>query len=64
MKLIGTYSLSSLKSKFESNAFEISEAFTQSNSFSKELYFSWLIRSAFNSENSLFMIFTQFESLF
>ena len=43
MKLTGTYSLSFLKSKIESNAFEISEAFIQSNSFSKELYFSWFM---------------------
>ena len=64
MKLTGTYSLSSLNEKFDSNALEISEAFIQSNSFSRELYFSWLIWSASNSENSLFMILTQFESLF
>ena len=62
--MTGTYSLSSLNEKFDSNALEISEAFIQSNSFSRELYFSWLIWSASNSENSLFMILTQFESLF
>ena len=48
-KLAGAYSLSSLKSKFESNAFMISEPFIQSNNFSKELYLSWLIWYAFNS---------------
>ena len=64
VKLTGTYSLSSLNEKFDSNALEISEAFIQSNSFSRELYFSWLIWSASNSENSLFMVLTQFESLF
>ena len=62
--MTGTYSLSSLNEKFDSNALEISEAFILSNSFSRELYFSWLIWSASNSENSLFMILTQFESLF
>ena len=35
VKLTGTHYLSSLKSKFESNAFNISEAFIQANSFSK-----------------------------
>ena len=60
VKLTVTYSLSSLNEKFDSNALEISEAFIQFNSFSRELYFSWLIWSASNSENSLFIILTQF----
>ena len=50
LKLAGAYSLSSLKLKYESNAFEFSEIFSLNLMvFQKKQYLSWLIWFAFNS---------------